>query len=429
MLTAQVVAATQGRDRVLDAVKAGALVLVVVGHSLAWHLTPTGQPTNILEVAPAMSVLTWVFQILPLFFAAGAVSNAASFRRHTTEGFLRGRTLRLTTPVVLYTAVWTVLLLPPAILLDPVAAAGMFLAQLLWFAGVYLIVVAAVPLTIRWTRRPWPTITIWTAVVVVIDAQRIAGGPEAISWLNLLLVWGLLHQIGYHLPRLRRAPRLLLTGGAVAAFTMAVAAAVLGPYSRSMISVGADPRLSNLAPPSIVLLLYGAGQILLLAALWPWLQRLLGNDRVWAAVAVVGARGMGIYLWHIPLVTLAVAAVLATGWRPDPLSVPWWMLHVAVVIVVLPGAWWVAGFAARGEAVLRRAPRLFPLPAVFAAVAVAVVILNTSVTGFATWTGSGMLGLPASSLLNLLLLVALWQTALAARPPPPNPATPPHVAG
>ena len=420
MLVERVVVATEGRDRVLDSVKAGALVLVVVGHSLAWHVTPTGTATNILEVAPAMSVLTWLFQILPLFFAAGAVSNAASFRRHGTDGFLRIRTLRLTTPVVMYTLVWTVVLLPIVGWAAIALGVGQFLAQLLWFAGVYLIVVAAVPLTVRWTSRPFVTIGLWAIVVVIIDVQRVAGGPTAISWLNLILVWGLLHQIGYYLPRLRDTARPVLVAGAAVAFASAVAMAIVGRYSRSLISVGADPRLSHLAPQSIVLLLYGSAQILLLAALWPALRRLLTRDRLWTAVAVVGARGMGIYLWHIPLVTLAVGLTLVSGLRPDPLSPTWWVLHVAVVIVVLPGAWWLAGVAGRGEALLRRVPRLIAMPAVFVAVAAGVMILNISVTGFATWWGMGMLGFPASAVLNLLILMALWQSALGAGPAPPH---------
>lgn len=95
----------------LDATKALALVCVVVGHSLAWHITPDGSPTNVLEVEPGLVVLTWVFQVLPLFFAAGAVSNVASFGKHGRSAFL-AVSERLVTPVILYTAVWTILLLP-----------------------------------------------------------------------------------------------------------------------------------------------------------------------------------------------------------------------------------------------------------------------------------------------------------------------------
>ena len=53
-----------------------------------------------------------------------------------------------------------------------------------------------------------------------------------------------------------------------------VLVAFVGPYSHSLISVAGVPGLSNLAPPSVVLALYGARQILLLAGLWDVLGRL-----------------------------------------------------------------------------------------------------------------------------------------------------------
>ena len=85
-IRARVVAASVGRDRVLDAVKALALLVVIVGHSLAWHTPGDGTAINVLERAPWLIPLTWVFQVLPLFFAAGAVSNAASLARCPMSG-------------------------------------------------------------------------------------------------------------------------------------------------------------------------------------------------------------------------------------------------------------------------------------------------------------------------------------------------------
>lgn len=429
LTVARVVAASAGRDRVLDATKAFALVCVVVGHSLAWHITASGAPTNVLEVEPRLVVLTWVFQVLPLFFAAGAVSNAASFRTRGRSPFLAVRTLRLATPVLVYTGVWTLLLLPFTGLAPIVGGAGSFLSQLLWFAGVYLLVVAAVPLTIRWIPHPIVTTALGFAAVAAVDVIRISGAPEAISWLNLLLVWGLMHQIGYCLPRLRQVRALVLLLGSAAAIAAALTLAAVGPYSGSLISVGTDTELSNLAPPSIVLALYGLGQILLLAALWPLAHRALQHDRLWAAVAVIGARGMGIYLWHIPVLTLLIGVVLLAGWQPAPLTPAWWSLHLLVVALVIPGAWLVAGVAAGGEARLRRLRRRFSLPHETAAVLAGLVILNISVTGFATWWGAGMLGLPACALVNLIALVLLWQSVLPAASPqqPIRPDTMPHA--
>lgn len=408
-LVARVVAATAGRDRVMDAVKSTALLLVVVGHSLAWHVTGDSRAINVLEIEPWVAPLTWVFQVLPLFFAVGAVSNADSLARHGSRPFLITRSRRLLTPVVVYCVFWTAVLLPVAGLSEQVGGIGQFLAQLLWFAGVYLVVVAAAPLTARWQRRPVVTLLAWLAVVAAVEAARLAGAPEWIAWLNLILVWGWLHQLGYNLPRLRTAPAPLLVAGAAVLLAAAVGTALLGPYSSSLVSYSGDPELSNLAPPSIVLLGYGAAQVLLLAAVWPLLAHLLHRDAVWTPVALVGARAMGIYLWHIPLVGAAAGLALLIGLSPEPLSAAWWLLHGGTVAVVIPLAWLLAGVAAIGERRLDALPMLFPVPPAAVGLLGGLVVLNISVTGFATLSGPGALGIPSSAVLNLVALLVLWQ--------------------
>lgn len=415
-LVERVVAASGDRDRVLDAVKALALLAVVAGHSLAWHVTPAGTAVNVLEVSPGLIVVTWLFQVLPLFFAAGAVSNAASLDRRGAKPFWRHRTRALVTPVLVYAGCWTIVGLLAAPLSEQVQPAGRFLSQLLWFAGVYLLVVAAVPLTARWRNRPVRTLGLWLALILAVDVTRIADGPSWLGWLNLLLVWGWLHQLGYSLPALRRRARGPVAVAAGGLLLLAVGLALAGPYSSSLVTVGGDEELSNLAPPSVVLAVYGAAQVLALAALWPSAQRWLDDDRRWTVVALVGARGMGIYLWHIPLVGLAAAIALAVGWVVEPLSTMWWLVHVSVVLVVIPLAWLLAGVAQSGEARLGRLRCVLPLPALLVALGAGVVILNISVTGFATWAGAGMLGLPSAALANLALLTLFWQGAGITRP-------------
>lgn len=404
----RVAGATKDRDRVLDSVKAIALLLVVLGHSLAWHVTPDGRAVNVLELTPGLTFLTWVFQVLPLFFAAGAVSNELSLHRTDAQTFRRRRARRLLTPVLIYTLFWTALLLPVSWLNPQVVDAGKFLAQLLWFAGVYVLVVTAAPLTRRWVSRPDITLGVWAAAIILIDVTRIVGGPEWITWLNLLLVWGFLHQLGYSLAQLREARPTVLAAAAVICLAAAVGLAMFGPYSSSLVTVGGDPELSNLAPPSFVLVLYGTAQVLLLAALWDRLATLLASDRLWTPIALFGARGMGVYLWHIPLVGLVAAVALATSWSVIPLSPAWWLLHVSVAVVAVPLAWFIAGFAGRGESTLAATSWRLPLPATAVGLVGGFVVLNISVTGFATWLGVGMLGIPAMALANLALLIICW---------------------
>ena len=423
-LQARIARLTAGRDRVLDAVKAFALLVVVLAHSIAWDVG-TGTPASVLDLRPDIAWATWTLQILPLFFAAGAVANLASWNREPHAGpFLRRRILRLGTPGLTYTAFWTALLLPLAIVVPLAEVAGKFLSQLVWFLGVYGAVVAAVPLTARWARRPAPTLALWLAAIAVVDVVRWNLSPT-LGWLNLLLVWGFVHQVGYHLPALRAARPLLLLVGAVAAVGAAVALAVLGPYSSSMVSYAGDPEPSNLSPPTLVVALYGLGLVLLLAALWPLLARLLAHDRVYLVVGVFGSRAVGIYLWHIPLVAAAAGLAWWAGFAAPPLSPAWWGVHVVAFALVVTGAWFVAGLAGRADRALRRwgeGRRRRTLPVLPFAFAVPVALLSISPTGFGTWWGAGMLGIPSSSAVNLAVLAVAWWALAVGRDGGPEPA-------
>lgn len=414
--------APSDRDRVLDAVKALALLIVVVAHCLAWLDWDTGREppaVAVLEVRPDVWWVTWL-QVLPLFFAVGAVSNLSSWqRRPQAASFWQRRMLRLGTPALVYAATGAALVLPAALLVDAAEPVGRLLAYHLWFLGVYGLVVLAVPLTSRWAARPWPTLALWFALVVAVDAVRVAG-PAAVAAVNFVLVWGWVHQVGYALPRLRSAPRWQLVAGGAAALLAAGVLAGLGPYSRSLVSFAGDPELSNLAPPTAVLALFGLGEVLLLAALWPWLQRLLAHERLWRVVGGFAARAVGIYLWHFPVLVVLVAVVLGLGrgLAAAPFGPGWWLLHLGVLALVLAASWQVAGVTGladlRLQGWLAHRPRR-SVPLLLAALGVPVGTLMVALTGFGTWAGPGLLGLPSSSLPAVALLALAWWAVGVAR--------------
>src|SRR5690606_27413471 len=120
---------------------------------------------------------------------------------------------------------------------------GRFLAQLLWFLGVYAAVVVAVPWTTRWAGRPGLTLPAWFVVLVLVDVLRLTV-VEPVGWVNLIAVWGFLHQLGYLLPALARVSSSLLAAGAAAALGAAALLALLGPYSTSLVTYASDPAPS-----------------------------------------------------------------------------------------------------------------------------------------------------------------------------------------
>ena len=418
--TARVAAGTAGRDRVLDAVRVGSLVVVMVAHSLAWNISD-GQIGNILEQRPQMAVLTWGFQILGLFFAAGAVSNAAGLASAgSPDAWLARRLRRLLAPVLVYATVWSAILLPVALFAggDDVAMVGKFLSQLLWFAGVYLVVVAAAPWTVR--HQGIGLLAGWLGVIALVDAVRLTLVP-ALGWLNLFLVWGWLHQVGYRLPQLRRCRAGPLLAGAGLALAIAVALALAGPYSNSMVTYAGDTEPSNLAPPTMVVACHGLALILLLAAAWRRLDRLLAAPALWTPVALLGGRGIGLYLWHIPVVGVAAGAVLLLGVQVAPLSAAWWGLHGAVACLVIAGAWVLAGAAQRAAPLLDRVPlRRTARGATALTAAAGLAVLALSVTGFASWWTTAMLGIGSSTPLVGALLWLIWRVRPRVSPGRPG---------
>ena len=400
------------RDRVLDAVKAVALLIVVVAHCLGWYDwdAEAGDAVAVLQVRPDVWWVTWL-QVLPLFFAAGAVSNLASWRRRpAARPFWQRRGLRLGTPALVFAAVGSAVVLPIALVIPEAEAVGRFLPYHMWFLAFYGLIVVAVPWTSRWAERPLVPLLVWLALVVIVDLLRWQVSAAA-GYLNFLLVWGWVHQVGYSLPRLRTLPRLPVALGGVAALAAAGVVAGLGPYSRALVSFAGDPEMSNLAPPTVVLALFGLGQVLLLAAVWPWLERGLAHERVWRVVGATGARAIGIYLWHLPVMVLLVGLVLWLDLPAEPFRPSWWLVHLGVLALVLAVSWAVAGVAGLADLRLQGWVRALPrrgVPVLPLALLVPVATLLVALTGFGTGWGPVLAGLSSSTLLNLAVLAAAW---------------------
>lgn len=65
------------RDRAIDVIRIASLVGVVVGHTIMATSTIRDDVfvwSNLLTASVAFQALTWVFQIMPLFFFAGVAA-------------------------------------------------------------------------------------------------------------------------------------------------------------------------------------------------------------------------------------------------------------------------------------------------------------------------------------------------------------------
>src|SRR3954452_13069314 len=143
------------RDRAIDVARLAALVVVMFGHcALLLATIDTGglRIGNLLGEIPAIAPITWAVQVMPLFFLAGGAAGAYGWRPGTAWGsWLFTRSQRLCGPVGWYLAAWGGGLLVTRMTLGAESAAGLGreCVALLWFLGVYLVVLAFVPALTR----------------------------------------------------------------------------------------------------------------------------------------------------------------------------------------------------------------------------------------------------------------------------------------
>ena len=105
------------RNRVVDLLRAAAILVVVLGHwtVAAVYVDDTGtlRRGDLLELATWTHPVTWLVQVMPVFFLVGGYANALSWRsacaRGTTYGgWLRARLRRLTIPVLPLMVFWAI---------------------------------------------------------------------------------------------------------------------------------------------------------------------------------------------------------------------------------------------------------------------------------------------------------------------------------
>lgn len=337
------------RNRVVDLLRAVSITVVVLGHWMMASAAATDDgiaPHGILEAAPWTQWLTWVFQVMPIFFLVGGYSNALSWRSTRTRGgtypgWLRARIQRLMTPVVPLLLFWLVAthtLTLVGVSRTQLRAASQMALVPTWFLAAYVLVVAVAPFTLRaWERWGWWTVTAGIVLAAVVDAVSIGTGRPLLGYPNYLLVWATVHTLGYAWldGRLAGAGRRVLL--AVAGLGALSAAVYFGPYPVSMIGLDSH-AVNNSAPTRITMLFLGCAQAGLLLGLERPLARWLRGTRPWMATVFVNTRIMSLYLWHLTALMLAVAVALAlggVGLHADPMTAQWWALRPVWLTVLI----------------------------------------------------------------------------------------------
>ncbi|MFE9771370.1 acyltransferase [Streptomyces sp. NPDC005931] len=340
---ARVDAATPAhRDRTVDALRAGAILGVVLGHWLVTALVKDGRTLHTaspLQHLPWLAPVSWVFQTLAVFFLVGGHVATRGYALARARGvpyhrWLRGRLARLFGPVAavltLWAAVTVALLLSGADLTTTRALVKLALSPL-WFLLVFAVLTAATPLLTR-LHPLWPL-----AVVLHVDLLRFGlGAPSWLGWTNLAAGWLVPYTLGAAWARgeleRRRSGWILLVGG-----TAATAALVAwAGYPASMVGVPGAP-VSNLDPPTLAAVTFGLAQCGLALLLRDRLRGAMRRPVAWAAVALVNLSAMTVFLWHQTALMATTATGLLTGRRlPGLHTVPDDLVWVAARLAWLP---------------------------------------------------------------------------------------------
>ncbi|WBC16828.1 acyltransferase [Micromonospora sp. WMMA1998] len=390
-----------GRERYVDLLRALAITMVVLGH---WGVTVIGydhgRPAGRSALAdlPWTWPLTWVAQVMPVFFLVGGYANAASLaarrrRGGSATGWLVDRSARLvrpTTTLLLVLAAGATVATLHGAEATQVRTVVWFATIPLWFLVAYFAMVALTPPMAALHRRYGLAVPVaLVALVALGDLGRLLG-PAGLADGSYLFAWLAVHQLGFawydatrsahpagdtsgagrpgrsaatgvgphdadghagprrghertglrrrELPLSSRAGTSLLAGGLVALVLLTV----VGPYPVAMLHVPGE-RLDNAAPPSLALLAAAAAQLGLILLLRGPAGRWLRRSGPWQAVIAVNAVVLTVFLWHLTAAVLLVGLLDALDVLPTPAvgSAAWWgwrvpwLLGRAVVLAAL----------------------------------------------------------------------------------------------
>lgn len=342
------------RNRAVDFYRAAAMAVVALGHWLGMVVVlRDGKLSggNLLDFAPAYGWITWIGQVMPLFFFVGGFASATSLLSSQRRGvrpadWTATRLRRMVAPTAALGGFWVVALCVSALLggFGVVSMGAVAAAIPLWFLANYTIDTAMAPYTFRWFRsRPVLLIGGLVTLFTVGEAARFAGIrylPEinwVIGWLGFQIA-GFAWQQG-RLPRGRSLAALAATF-----WVLAIAAVNFGPWPAVMLH-HAGLRFSPTHPPSTALILFGLAYSFTAAALAPaitrWLERC---ERAWQVTIAGNSIAMSVYLWHMTAAVAVAGLAHIAGLIPEPTpgTAPWWwakipftVMNVAVLIPIV----------------------------------------------------------------------------------------------
>jgi surface polysaccharide O-acyltransferase-like enzyme len=329
----------EDRNRAVDFLRAVSILVVVVGHWVMAAPQVVGgelRMTGIVGSSTTIQALTWLLQVMPVFFFVGGYANAAGWRAARRDStpyavWLRDRLRRLVLPAVPVLAFWV----PVATMAwrsgvdaDLIAVATQAALVPTWFLATYVVIVAMTPLTLAaWERFGWPAFFAMTAAAALVDVVSLGLGVSAAQWINYVFVWNAVHLLGYAWADARIGGVRMRLSLSLIGLTVLSALVAFGPYPLAMVGLD-NAAVTNSNPPKVTLVALALFQFGLAMAAEGPLRRKLADVRPWTAVVAINGSIMSLYLWHLSVMIAVLAGLLALdgfGLALSPGGLGWWI--------------------------------------------------------------------------------------------------------
>jgi peptidoglycan/LPS O-acetylase OafA/YrhL len=345
------------RDRYVDFLRAFSITVVVIGHWISSVVRVENGNLltyNAVGTISGMWILTWIMQVMPIFFFVGGFSNYVimqSLRRRgeSIKAFYRKRATRLLKPTMIFIVIWIVILFCVFLFAEN---AEMLIRKSttvigpLWFLVVYLGIIMVTPFMV-WLhhRLRFGTPVVLASLIVLVDIVSFTTGTEWLRWTNVAFVWLFVHQMGFFYAdgSLVRMRKYWYVGMAIAGLAGLILLTNVGVYPRSMVGTGLE-KISNMNPPTACIAVLAVWLVGLAMYLREGMNRWLTRRRPWIAVIAANSMIMTLFLWHLTAYTIVFLLLYPLGlWRAADGSLVWWLMRPvwimlsAVVLSVLTG--------------------------------------------------------------------------------------------
>ena len=335
----------ESRNRYVDFLRAVSIIMVIFGHWLV--VAPYIKDgeillSDILSISPWTQWLSWILQVMPIFFIVGGFSNAISWKSALKRGegyniWLATRLRRLISPVLPVLFIWAIIGIIANLfnadqsILQPASAFALLPA---WFLVVYIVVISLVPWVYKaWQRFKLGSFWMLVAAAILVDLAVFTLGWKALGWVNYIFVWVAVHQLGIAWQdKYLKNTFIWAIGG----FAALVALVTFGPYPISMVSVQGE-EISNTLPPNLTMLALGIFQGGLLLSLEAPIRKWLDKKKVWTATVLINGMIMTLFLWHVTALILVSGIALALGGIGlgiAPGTSTWWLTRPIWILVL-----------------------------------------------------------------------------------------------